>query len=200
MKVLKCIFVITTVLFSSFSFSQDIKFRFASASDLEGYWSVMLLKRFDADNLPTNRQMFGNDPCNVHIIKGDGKYINISSQVGDPTNPGKLTCATKIDQVERSMQPLKASAISWSTLQAAGQQAPGVFFTKAPSDSRHLTWQVGYVNENIEDQTTTMNYGFELKQGDLVFNLLEKRSRPADQNGKSEFRIVWFMVLRRIAE
>jgi len=197
MKLLKSVFVIAAVIFNCPAHSEESKYRHATESDLAGYWSVMLLKRFEADKAVTNKQMFGTDPCNVHVIKNGGTYINISAQVGDPENLGKLTCATKIEQVDRGLLPFSAMPTAWSTWQAAGNGAPGVFFTKAPSDSRYLTWQVGYVKEDIEDATTTMNYGFELRKGDLVFNLLQQVG-ARDQSGRSEFRIGWHMVLRRI--
>lgn len=199
MRLPKYLFIIAAIISVTCSHSKEAPYRFATGSDLTGYWSVMLLKRFDANSQVTNKQMLGNEPCNVHVIKDDGRYINVSSQVGDSSNSGKLVCAANREQIDKGMIPVIAMPASWSTWQAAGNRAPGVFFTKAPSDTRYLTWQVGYVMEDIENETSAKEYGFQLKREDLIFNLLEK-SGTQNQSGKSEFRVVWFMVLRRIVE
>jgi hypothetical protein len=162
---MKCLFIVAAIISSTYSHSNESPYRLATGSDLTGYWSVILSKRFEHDSQVTNKQMYGDEPCNVHVIKDDGRYINVTSQVGDSSNSGKLICATTREQVDKGMIPLLAMSTPWSTWQAAGNGSDGFFSTKAPSAQGYFIWQVNYVKEDVEDETSIKSDGFQQKKG-----------------------------------
>lgn len=200
MNLLRGTLLVALFVCCAYSYGEESKSRVATESDLVGYWSVMLLKRFEAEGPVKNKQMFQNGECNVWVLRGDGKFVNLVGQTGDRDDQGKFSCVKKIEQIENGLVPLRAMSTPWSTWRAAGPRNPGIFFTNGPSGSPAFVWNVGYAGDELTNESVAMNYGFAIKNGDLVFNLIQPQAATKDPSGNVPFRIVWSMVLRRIAE
>jgi len=193
MKPIKLACLVSALLISSFAFGKEGKARYAIESDIPGYWSVLLLDRFESEGPIKNRDMFHGAACNVHVFKSDGKYINVISEVGVTDTVKKTRCARTIAEVDKGLLAINSMSTTWSTWQALGAKNSGGFSTRGPTDPGDLSWQIVIVEEETDDPVQAQNFGFELKKGDLILNLLKRVQG-------SSFRVMWFTVLRRISE